>query len=81
MRKAVCAVLTVEGVRSAEISLALTDDAEIHRINREFLSHDYPTDVLSFSLSAEEYPLVPVGERGLLRQTEPNARRNRCKAN
>jgi probable rRNA maturation factor len=27
----------------------LTDDAELRRLNREFLKHDYPTDVLSFS--------------------------------
>ena len=26
----------------------LTDDAELRRLNREFLKHDYPTDVLSF---------------------------------
>jgi probable rRNA maturation factor len=27
----------------------LTDDAELTRLNRDFLSHDYPTDVLAFS--------------------------------
>ena len=26
----------------------LTDDAELRRLNRDFLAHDYPTDVLSF---------------------------------
>ena len=26
----------------------LTGDAELHRLNREFLGHDYATDVLSF---------------------------------
>ena len=26
----------------------LTDDRELRRLNREFLGHDYPTDVLSF---------------------------------
>jgi probable rRNA maturation factor len=26
----------------------ITDDKELHRLNREFLHHDYPTDVLSF---------------------------------
>ena len=26
----------------------ITDDRELRRLNREFLGHDYPTDVLSF---------------------------------
>lgn len=26
----------------------LTDDRELQRLNRDFLGHDYPTDVLSF---------------------------------
>jgi probable rRNA maturation factor len=26
----------------------VTDDRELQRLNRDFLSHDYPTDVLSF---------------------------------
>ena len=31
-----------------EFDCLLTDDKELRRLNREFLSHDYPTDVLSF---------------------------------
>lgn len=45
-------VLVQEGVQDAEISVALVDDPEIHRVNREFLNHDFPTDVISFLLSA-----------------------------
>jgi probable rRNA maturation factor len=32
------------------------DDAEIHRVNQQYLGHDYPTDVISFPLhhSADE---------------------------
>jgi len=26
----------------------ITDDRELHRLNKSFLQHDYPTDVLSF---------------------------------
>ena len=26
----------------------ITDDRELHRLNKSFLNHDYPTDVLSF---------------------------------
>lgn len=35
---------------SARISLAVVDDQTIHALNRRFLDHDYPTDVLSFLL-------------------------------
>jgi probable rRNA maturation factor len=38
----------------ANISIAIVDDPTIHRLNRQFLEHDYPTDVLSFVL--EEPP-------------------------
>lgn len=51
MREVVRAVLDGEGVGEAEISLAFVDDATIHRLNKQFLAHDEPTDVLSFPLS------------------------------
>jgi probable rRNA maturation factor len=44
-------VLRGEGVSRASISIALVDDAAIHRVNREHLDHDCPTDVISFVLS------------------------------
>jgi probable rRNA maturation factor len=44
-------VLRGEGVSRALISIALVDDAAIHRVNREHLDHDCPTDVISFLLS------------------------------
>jgi probable rRNA maturation factor len=51
MRQVVRAVLEGEGVADADISLAFVDNATIHRLNRQFLQHDEPTDVLSFPLS------------------------------
>ena len=36
----------VTGGRS--FTCLLSDDAELQRLNRQFLKHDYPTDVLSF---------------------------------
>lgn len=56
LREAVVRVLTEERVRSASISVALVNDAEIHHINREFLGHDYPTDVISFRLDEDGAP-------------------------
>ncbi len=43
-------VLQGEEIRSAVISIALVDDDTIHRLNRQYLGHDYATDVLSFPL-------------------------------
>src|SRR3954449_2876010 len=50
-RAVVRAVLDGEQVADAEISLAFVDNATIHRLNKRFLDHDEPTDVLSFPLS------------------------------
>lgn len=60
LRQAVETTLSEERIPAAEISLVLTDDTEIHRINREFLGHDYPTDVISFRLD-DDQPQVTNG--------------------
>jgi probable rRNA maturation factor len=44
-------VLEGEGVTAAAISLAFVDNATIHRLNKQFLNHDEPTDVITFPLS------------------------------
>ena len=51
MREIARAVLDGEGVADAEISLAFVDSATIHALNKRYLNHDEPTDVLSFPLS------------------------------
>ncbi len=51
MRELVRAVLEGEGVADAEISLAFVDNPTIHQLNKRYLDHDEPTDVLSFPLS------------------------------
>ena len=50
-------VLDVEQIDQATISVAIVDDTTIHRLNREYLQHDYETDVLSFVLSSDGQPL------------------------
>jgi probable rRNA maturation factor len=51
VREVVRAVLDGEGVADAEVSLAFVDNATIHTLNKRYLNHDEPTDVLSFPLS------------------------------
>jgi probable rRNA maturation factor len=47
---AVTLVLRDSSFASANISIAVVDDATMHELNRRHLDHDYPTDVLSFAL-------------------------------
>lgn len=50
LRQAVKAVLQGEGISKAQVCVAIVDDPQIHELNRRFLNHDEPTDVLSFAL-------------------------------
>jgi len=52
MRDIAKAVLTGEGIFDYEISLAFVDNTTIHRLNKQYLDHDEPTDVLTFPYSA-----------------------------
>jgi probable rRNA maturation factor len=51
LREVVRVVLEGEKIDDAEISLAFVDNPTIHQLNRRYLQHDEPTDVLSFPLS------------------------------
>lgn len=51
LRAAAAAALGEAEPRAVLISLAVVDDPTIHELNRRHLDHDYPTDVLSFSLA------------------------------
>lgn len=46
-------VLTTYGVMSGQVSIAVLDNPMIQQLNRDFLDHDYATDVLSFVLERE----------------------------
>ncbi len=53
-------VLELEGA-SLDLSVAVLSDEEIRRFNREFLGHDFATDVLAFDLREGGQP-GPDGE-------------------
>ncbi|HEX6370992.1 MAG TPA: rRNA maturation RNase YbeY [Longimicrobium sp.] len=53
-------VLRAEGVEAAEISVALVSDGEIAALNQQYLSHEGPTDVISFGLHDRGEP--PLGD-------------------
>jgi len=44
--------------------LVLTDDAYVHRLNRQYRGKDRPTDVLSFTLAPDGAPQEVVAEIG-----------------
>lgn len=50
LTQAVVRALEIEQVVAAVLSVSIVDNQTIHRINREHLHHDYPTDVISFQL-------------------------------
>jgi probable rRNA maturation factor len=55
VRVTVQAALTAQAAPPGEVSVRLTGDAVLRRLNRDFLGHDYATDVLSFPAGAPGY--------------------------
>ena len=51
MRDVARKVLEAEDVSDAQISVAFVDNTTIQQLNKRYLDHDEPTDVLSFPLS------------------------------
>ncbi len=50
VRAVVAAVCAGEGVVAESVGVILGDHALVHELNREWLGHDFETDVVSFSL-------------------------------
>ncbi|MBI4908084.1 MAG: rRNA maturation RNase YbeY [Acidobacteria bacterium] len=48
-----------EVTSNAGFDVLVSNDARLHQLNRDFLGHDYPTDVLSFP-NADRVPLGEV---------------------
>lgn len=50
----VAQILSDHDLNQSEISIAVVDDPAIRIINRQYLNHDYETDVISFVLDFDE---------------------------
>ena len=48
LERAARAALNLSGAPDADLSINIIDDERIQALNRDFLGHDAPTDVLSF---------------------------------
>ncbi len=62
VRRAVEAALAYERAADREVSVLLTDDAEIHQLNRDYRGIDKPTDVLAFALDEAGRIEVSLGD-------------------
>ena len=56
-QQALNAALAITGVKG-EVALLLTDDEEMHALNREWRKNDKPTDVLSFPADEMDAPFL-----------------------
>lgn len=54
LTEALRSVLEGENIRQAQVSLVVVGAGKMHELNRRHLAHDYPTDVLSFTLERTE---------------------------
>jgi probable rRNA maturation factor len=55
------AALAFEGAPAGSVSLVITDDATVQRLNAEYRGMDEPTDVLSFGLGGLAQPAEDTG--------------------
>ncbi|MGL4943599.1 MAG: rRNA maturation RNase YbeY [Thermoguttaceae bacterium] len=46
-------ILETAGVTAGRIEVVIATDEMVHELNRQFLQHDYPTDVISFAIEAD----------------------------
>lgn len=54
LKSAVNKILTDHGIIRSELSIAIVDDPTIRQLNKQYLNHDYATDVISFVLEYDE---------------------------
>ena len=60
LRRLAVAVLRAEGVKGPlELGVVVTTDEEVHALNKEYLGHDYKTDVISFGMEDDRDFITP----------------------
>jgi probable rRNA maturation factor len=62
VRSLVERTLKSEGIRDAMISVAFVGRTAISRINRDYLHHSGPTDVISFGMGRETASMPAIGD-------------------
>lgn len=62
VRSLVEATLKSEGIRDALISVAFVGRTAIARLNRDYLGHPGPTDVISFGMGRETPSMPAIGD-------------------
>jgi len=73
LRRAARAVLRHEGREDTELSITLLDDDAMRELNRDWLGHDRPTDVIAFGLGdGDAQPLgdIYIGVERALEQAD-----------
>lgn len=65
-------ILTDHEIAQAELSIAIVDDPAIRQFNKQYLNHDYETDVISFVLDYDPTIQFLVGQ--LIVSTDTAAR-------
>ena len=53
--KTVESIASDYGWQDGQISIAIVNDEQIHQVNRQYLKHDYPTDVISFDTTESDH--------------------------
>ncbi|HET9745745.1 MAG TPA: rRNA maturation RNase YbeY [Chitinophagaceae bacterium] len=51
-------ILKREKKQLESINIVFSNDAEVHKINKAYLNHDYLTDIVTFELSAKGKPII-----------------------
>ncbi len=73
LAQAVRTVLADHGIQRAQVRVVLVDDATIWDLNRRFLQHDWPTDVITFPLETSPEALeaeVVISTQTAIRQAQ-----------